>query len=117
MNIIAMTKQGSKQADSMMKVTASVGQSNAGKVSPELAMGGVRRLGGQVFRTEAGYEVRGCSSMPTKAFVDLLKKDNGNVINVNYKPELEGNSQISETEEPLWSIDKQNGNFQIKRNF
>lgn len=114
MNIIGMKQ--STQANSMMKVTASVTHTTSAKVS-ELRLGGVKRLGGQVFRDNDGYTIKGVSSMPTLAFVNLLKKENKGVVDVDYKNDLAGNEQISETEEPLWSVEKDNGNFHIKRNF
>jgi len=114
MSIIAMKK--GNQVDSMMRVTASQ-TSSASAIAKNLQLGLVKRRGGQVFTSDNGYIIKGMSGMPTKAFIDLLKKDNKSVIDVNYQDGLEGNDQISETEEPLWKIDKSNGNFNIKRNF
>jgi len=114
MNIIGMKK--SSQVDSMMKVTASNSSQNLSAVARELRMGDIKRKGGQVFTNENGYIIKGMSALPTVAFVNLLKKENKGVVEVNYKSDLDGNDQISETEEPLWSVDKQDGNFNIKRN-
>lgn len=115
MGIIAMKK--GNQVDNMMRVTASQRTGSVGAIAKELQMGLVKRKGGQVFTNDNGYVIKGMSGMPTQAFVDLLKKDNQNVIDVKYKDDIEGNDQISETKEPLWKIDKANGNFNIKRNF
>lgn len=113
MGIIAM-KQGN-QIEGILKATAS--SQKVGAVSRSLQMGSIKRKGGQVFTTQDGYSIRGMEGMPTQAFINLLNKDNNNVISVNYKDGVEGNDLISKTEQPLWEIDKSNGSFNIKRNF
>jgi len=112
MNIIGM-----KQNNQVDKIIRTMGHNSMGVISKELRLGDIKRRGGQVFTDNTGYVIKGLSGLPTVAFVNMLKKENPNVIKVNYKSDLEGNDQISETEEPLWTIDKKDGNFHIKRNF
>ena len=108
---------GMKQNSQVEKLSNTVVCNSMSAVASELRLGDIKRSGGQVFRNEDGYTIRGVSSMPTVAFVNLLNKQNNGVVEVNYKNDLAGNDQISETEEPLWSVDKDNGEFRIKRNF
>lgn len=114
MNIIGMKK--SNQVEAILRASASNVHSNTSQ-SKSLRMGDLKRKGGQIFTSNSGYTIRGMESMPIVAFMELLKKENGNKISVNYSSDLADNEQISATETPLWSIDKQDGNFHIKRNF
>ena len=107
---------GMKSSNQVSKLEHSMGTKASGVVPSELSLGAVKQKGGQVFRTNDGYIVRGMSAMPTKAFLDLVKKDNG-IVEVKYKDGIEDNDQISSTESPLWNVDKNGGEFHIKRNF
>jgi len=113
MGIIGMKK--SNQVDSMMRITAGV-QTASSQVSKELSLGRVRQHGGQVFRNQDGYSIKGIPSLSSQAMLDMIKRDNGSV-QVKYKDEILDNDQISKTEEPLWVLDRNGDTFNLKRNF
>jgi len=108
---------GMKQNSQVEKLNHYIARNSMSATATELRLGDVKRIGGRVFRNKDGYTIKGVPAMPTVAFIDLIKKQNKGVAEVHYKSDLAGNDQISETEEPLWSVDKNNGEFRIKRNF
>ena len=109
--------QDMKKNSQVEKLEQTMGTTASSQVPSELRLGAIKQKGGQVFRTADGYIIKGMSGMPTKAFTELLKRDNNGVVKTNYRDDIEANDQISETEEPLWNVEKSNGEFNIKRNF